>query len=161
MKNNSAQGHMALPKSLTQSQFQKLLQAGLITDGRMGGLVMGRGYDTGGVGVVFKLGCDYVIDTRTEGGEFIMNAEASAFNYNRLAAIKSGILPAEEGNGPVENIHLLMTEAQPDDKLLWLDWGATAIPCPIAEKHLSELFRLNREWNPYLKCDLIEAFCLK
>jgi hypothetical protein len=161
MKNHIAQGQIAYPTSISEAQFVKLLNAGVITDGRMGGLVVGRTYDQGGIPVIFKFGCDYVVGMRVEDGEFIMNREASAFNHNRLSVMKSNLAPSEPKEGPLNNLHLIVTVAEPDDKMIWLDWGATAIPRDIADKHLGELFRLNRERNPYYKCDLLEAFCLK
>jgi hypothetical protein len=127
----------------------------------MGGLVMGRSYDNGGIVVAFKFGNHYMLDARVEGGEFVVNAEASAFNHNRLALIKANLLPGEAETASLSDVHLLVTDAQPDDKILWLQWGATAIPAEIATKHMGELFRLNRERNPFLKCDLLEAFCLR
>lgn len=162
MKSNLPSGlnHQKFPLTLTASAFHLLVLQGVVVDGRAGGAVCGRTYDQGGVYAVMQRGEDFFIHAMVEGGEFILNREASVRNLPRLNAMNRG-QTMHEVVPPLEDSKVLSyicTFAEPQDKLLWLNWHQTVINAAATEKHLGELITLNQSVNPYLRVDFNDLF---
>lgn len=153
-----------IPPSITPYQFARLVRAGKVVDGRAGGLIFGRSFDEGGICAVFKLGSGYMTRGRMEGGEFALNWEAGTQNLKRIEAMNSGItlreLVSEEEEPPPPLDQVIITSAQPDDRLVYLHWGQVIVNREATSKHLSELVEMNRAPNPFLNCDWKAIFNL-
>lgn len=148
--------HRKLPLDLGTIKFEEMLYSGVIVDGRMGGLIVGRTFADGGIPVICQRGKEFLIHSFTQGHEFVLNRVASPRNLTRLKAINSGLTANEElppdAEHPEVN-HLIITIAEPCDKFLWLNWNQTVVGSDYVDRHMSELNAMNRETNPYGFCD--------
>lgn len=155
----------ALPgPSLTPHQFTRLAIAGKIVDGRAGGLIFGRSHEEGGILALFRLGSGYVVHGRVEGGEFAVNWKAATRNMARLHAMNAGLTKgkAPAPDAPLPPIsQLIITVAEPDDRLIYFHWGQMVVSKEATIKHITELAEMNRTPNPYLSCDLRRVFNLE
>jgi hypothetical protein len=149
-----------LPDQINAEEFHRLLMAGRIVDGRCGGIILGKMAENGGPRGIFKIGSDYLIQGQFNGGDFVVNKEAAVPNMGRLNAMNQGRTRKEviTEAGPDEFGMLIVTTANPDDRLLWLDFGQIVVNRDPAQKHLAELLRLNQSVNPYLTLNLHQVF---
>lgn len=148
------------PLVLSPTAFQNLVLMGAVTDGRAGGTVLGRSLTEGGILVVRQRGNEFTISERTQGGVFVLNKLASCRNLKRIKAMNAGLTMAEELPAePDEPVgQFLITNARPDDRILWLNWAQAVVAPTPAEKHLGELIRMNEERNPFLSVDHDDLF---
>lgn len=164
LNENSDPAHRAtVPPTISPHLFARLVRAGKVVDGRAGGLVFGRSFDEGGACAVFKLGSGYVTRGRLEGGEFALNWEAGTQNLKRVQAMNSGLtlrefVTEEDENAPLDQV--IITSAQPDDRLVYLHWGQVIVNREATAKHIAELVQMNRWPNPFLTCDWKSIFRL-
>ena len=156
---------LTLPITLSASAFFRLIRQGLVADGRAGGLLLGRDTEHGGITVVRQRGDNFVV-TREQAaaGDFVLNPYASTINRppgveksSRLGHHEVQMITNCEPR-PYHFVHLIITNASPDDKLLWLTFDQVILKCQYTERHLNELAVLNDQKNPFLFCDLEEAF---
>lgn len=148
------------PPALTQSQFTKLVAAGKIVDGRAGGLLFGRSCHEGGILALFKLGSSYVVKGRLEGGEFVVNWSAATKNIHRLQMMNLGRIKGPSEPGVPDLSELIVTHANPDDRMVYLHWGQSVINREATSANIVELVEMNHASNPYVKCDLRRIFNL-
>jgi hypothetical protein len=150
-----------LPNSLSPYQFSRLIRAGKIVDGRAGGLLFGKAFDEGGICTVYRIGDAYVLQGLLVGGQFIVNSQAASLNMRRLHAMNAGLtlreMVSEPSNQPPVS-QVIITCAEPDDRILFLHWGQMVVDREATAKHLAELVEMNDCPNPYLKCDLRTIF---
>ena len=158
MKFNEAFGlfQRKLPVDLGTAMFEQMLWDGVIVDGRAGGIVIGKSFEQGGVPIIFQRGREFLIHSFTQNGEFILNRVASTRNLERIKAINAGMARppvSTEGEGMSVISRLIITEGEPCDRFLWLNWSQVAVTSDHVEQHLVELDAMNSETNPYSYCD--------
>lgn len=163
MKSNLLGGlnYQKFPLTLGASVFHNLVLQGIVTDGRAGGAILGRTYSEGGIYVVQQRGCDFLVHACVEGGEFVLNKDASCRNLARLKAMNSGLTMNEvvtPAAGALPVTHFIITSSEPDDKLLWLNWNQVVVASAPATKHFDELIDMNERANPFLMCDFADVF---
>ncbi|HVS51949.1 MAG TPA: hypothetical protein VHD62_06290 [Opitutaceae bacterium] len=163
MKSNLPSGlnYRTFPLTLSASAFHNLILQGVVVDGRAGGLILGRSYEEGGITVITQRGADFFIHSCVEGGEFILNKDASCRNLARLRDMNVGRTAAEvvnDANDLTEVSQFVITNGAPDDRMLWISWNQVVVAKTPSLKHLSELIRLNQTENPFMRCDLNELF---
>ncbi len=149
------------PLTLSPAAFHLLLMQGVVVDGRGGGVILGRGYEEGGIYVVHQRGEDFFIHACVQGGEFVLNKDASCINLRRLVKMNAGLtlnesVPEEDPQAIVKQF--IITHGEPDDKLLWLNWNQVVVASEPAEMHMAELVAMNEAANPYMVCNFRDLF---
>lgn len=155
-----------LPLKIEPDAMGDLLLSGRIVDGRAGGLVLGRRHDENLVGGIYIIRTTpegfVILRENMEGGEFVVNANSSRMQRERLEAINQW----KEGTGelpplPVTPIlRVLSVSAEPFDKLLWLELGQFIVNRRATAAYFNEIHELNRTGNLHLSCDLAIALSL-
>lgn len=137
--------------TLSASAFYRFVSMGIIVDGRAGGLIVGNRHDQGGVAVI-----------RQHGQEFVLQKERVAFDdFVLFSGLEKPTFtgPTSPDRSQIRSFsHLLVTDAAPDDKILWLTHSQVVVPAEEALSHLGELTEMNTQKNPFLFCDLEELF---
>lgn len=150
------------PHTISLPAFFNLVLSGAVVDGRAGGLLLGHSYAEDGVAVVCQRGTDFFFHSVAEGGEFIINSDASCRNLRRLAAMEreakstGGTTMVEDPTAQVSS--LVIATAEPNDRILWLDWNQVVVSGEATKRYLGELVTINQENNPYLHFNLDGSF---
>lgn len=163
MKSNLPSGlnQRTFPLQLPPVTFWNLVNQGVVVDGRAGGVILGSSYEEGGITVVCQRGYDFFVHALVEGGEFLLNRDASCRHLARINAMNAGLTLHEEVTPvvPCDDLNaLIFTQAEPHNKLLWVNWNQASVMRAATQKHLDELLDMNVQQNPFLRCDLDDLF---
>jgi hypothetical protein len=142
----------------SKDTFQKMVAAGMVVDGRGGGLVIGRSHADGNI-FMLQESADgqFFIPSHMEGGEYILNFEAYASAKERLEQINSFKDEVEHISSIciTPKSRVLNTHSEPNDKMLWIDTrGQFIINKRATTKHFQEIEEINHEFSDFVSCDL-------
>lgn len=110
--------------------MQDYVQKGWAIDATMGGLVMGRSHDEGGVFIWVKRGNDYVLEAEVEGFEYILNLGATHFFREYSKVFHQPEKHKSLGNiqySPPAHIRILDTTHSVEPKYLLFDTGGFSV----------------------------------
>jgi hypothetical protein len=142
----------------SKDTFNQMFAAGMIVDGRGGGLIVGRSHGEGHIFMIQESSDGrFFIPGAIQGGEYILNADAYFSAKERLEGINS-FKDEHEDISPIpitSKSRILNTHSEPCDKMLLVDTrGQFIINKRATAKHFQEIEQINHELNGFVCCDL-------
>ena len=140
---------------LDKNIISEMILIGFILDGRSGGLVLGRSHEEGNIYTITERDGKYECSACMEGGEYLINKRSSA--ENKSAIIKINTFNEPHAFPPIELnnfVRIFNTSAEPNDKIILIEYGQFIINKNATAKHLPEIEKINNKNNPYLYCHI-------
>lgn len=144
----------------TRDHFYSLLDRNMIVDGRCRGLILGRSHEEDGIYTICGDNNSFLTNSSVEGGEYILNKQASETHRKELETIneyKEGINEFTLSFQFTPFMNILTCYCSPHDKMLWVEFDQFIVNRAASQKYMERLNEINLS-SPMMSCNLNPEF---
>jgi hypothetical protein len=135
---------------LTKEEFIGLLIEGYAIDARLGGYVVGRSHEEGGIKCFIETDQGFELIAEIEGGEYIINGGGASEFENELASLNA-LYDADSSQEiplPISEHTTVYNTKATQEKLLWVSGGGFIMNKYATHKYFQIIEKINFVSNP-------------
>ncbi len=135
---------------LSKEEFSGLLKEGFAIDGRLGGYVVGRSHEEGGIKCFIETDEGFELIAEIEGGEYIINGGGAAEFEKELASLNALYDTESSLEEPVciSEYTCVYNTKGTQEKILWVSGGGFIMNKYATRKYFQLIEKINFSSNP-------------
>jgi hypothetical protein len=138
------------PKTLTKEEFYGLLINGFALDARLGGYIVGRSHEEGGIKCFTEINEQFELIAEIEGGEYIINGGCAEEFEEQLRALNSTYDPQPNPEEALclSQYSVVYNTSGTQEKILWVSGGGFILNKYATQKYFNIVEKMNFISNP-------------
>ncbi|MDO1450403.1 hypothetical protein Q0590_29275 [Rhodocytophaga aerolata] len=137
-------------RTLTKEEFLGLLKEAFAIDARLGGYVVGRSHEEGGIKCFIETEEGFELIAEIEGGEYIINGGGASQFEKELASLNAMYAsePASAESLAISEYSTVYNTRGSQEKLLWVSGGGFIMNKYATRQYFQIIEKINFSSNP-------------